>query len=84
MAQYAEILISGVIPENDGFTGYNALAAVQPETDALVKALEAKGIVGVKAKPALVNKRSKPPVVAGEATFRTVPQEADPDEEAAA
>jgi hypothetical protein len=88
MTQYVEILVSGVIPENDGFIGYNALAAVQNETDALIKALEAKGIIDVKAKPGLVNKRPRTPIVAGEATMRAVPRgpfdpSSDTDEEAA-
>lgn len=82
MTQRVEIHVSAAIPEGDGFIGHEAVVAARGPTDAVVKVLETKGAVDVKATCRLVNNKTRLPVVSGEAPVRAVPT-SNADDEAA-
>ncbi len=57
MTQRIEIHVSGAIPEGDEFAGHEAVLAARDPTTAVVKALEANGLIDVKATCRLVNNK---------------------------
>lgn len=62
MTQHVEVFVSATIPDGDGFVGHEALVAAREPTNAVVKALEAKGAIDIKATCRLVNNKRKTPV----------------------
>ncbi len=74
MTQRIEIHIVGFIPEGDAFIGHEAVVAARNAIDAVVEAMEAKGITDIKPDCRLVNMNRKPRVAAAKEAFRSVPR----------
>jgi hypothetical protein len=80
MAKHLEISITASIPDDKDELGHEAIIASRDGVNAVIDALNALGLIGVKRKSRLFVRHPKKATVPGEAMFRRAPrQEAEDD-----